>query len=109
MRSSRSPSARLPIPAAAGTLAAFAASGLFAGLVGLILTVTLGHPSHALAGAKLFLVFSCGVAFQLATTRLPASRLLALGTVFMLAGLALLVASVRLSTPNLGLFLLGVR
>ena len=50
-------SARLPVPAAAGTLAAFAASGLFAGLAGLILTVTLGHPSHALAGATLFLVF----------------------------------------------------
>jgi hypothetical protein len=105
--SSRSRSAGLPIPAAAGTLAAFAASGLFAGLVGLILTVTLGHPSHALAGATLFLVFSCGVASQLATTRLPAGRVLALGTMFMLAGLALLVASVRLSTPNLALFLLG--
>src|ERR1700749_3727478 len=45
--------ARLPLPAAAGTLSAFAASGLFAGLVGLILTVTLGHSSHALAGATL--------------------------------------------------------
>jgi MFS family permease len=99
--------ARLPIPAAAGTLAAFAASGLFAGLAGLILTVTLGHSSHALAGATLFLVFSCGVASQLATTGLPASRVLALGTVFMLAGLPLLVASVRISTPNLALFLLG--
>ncbi len=103
----RSRPARLPIPAAAGTLAAFAASGLFAGLAGLILSVTLGHSSHALAGATLFLVFSCGVASQVATTRLPASRVLALGTVLMLAGLALLVVSVRLSTPNLALFLLG--
>ena len=100
-------SARLPVPAAAGTLAAFAASGLFAGLAGLILTVTLGYPSHALAGATLFLVFSCGVVSQLATTRLQASRVLALGTISMLAGLVLLVASVRLSTPNLALFLLG--
>jgi predicted MFS family arabinose efflux permease len=99
--------ARLPVPAAAGTAAAFAASGLFAGLAGLILTVTLGYPSHALAGATLFLVFSCGVVSQLATTRLHASRVLALGTISMLAGLVLLVASVRLSTPNLALFLLG--
>ena len=103
----RAHSARLPVPAAAGTLAAFAASGLFAGLVGLILSVTLGHPSHALAGATLFLVFSCGVASQLATTRLRASRVLALGTIFMLAGLALLVVSVRLSTPNLAMFLVA--
>jgi predicted MFS family arabinose efflux permease len=99
--------ARLPVPAAAGTLAAFAASGLFAGLAGLILTVTLGYPSHALAGATLFLVFSCGVVSQLATTRLQASRVLLLGTISMLAGLLLLVVSVRLSTPNLAFFLLG--
>jgi MFS family permease len=98
-------SVRLPVPAAAGTIAAFAASGLFAGLAGLILTVTLGHPSHALAGATLFLVFSCGVASQLATTRLRASGVL--GTIFMIAGLVLLVVSVRLTTPNLALFLLG--
>jgi MFS family permease len=99
--------ARLPVPAAAGTLAAFAASGLFAGLVGLILSVTLGYPSHTLAGATLFLVFSCGVASQLATTRLQSSRVLALGTILMIAGLVLLVVSVRLSTPSLALFLVG--
>jgi hypothetical protein len=100
-------SARLPVPAAAGTAAAFAASGLFAGLAGLILTVTLGHPSHALAGATLFLVFSFGVVSQLATTRLQASRVLALGTISMLAGLVFLATSVRLSTPNVALFLIG--
>jgi MFS family permease len=38
---------------------------------------------------------------------LQASRVLALGTVSMLAGLALLVVSVRLSTPNLAMFLIG--
>jgi hypothetical protein len=104
---SRSGPARLPVPAAAGTLAAFAASGLFAGLAGLILSVTLGHPSHALAGATLFLVFSCGVVSQLATATWRSSRVLVLGTVSMLAGLVLLVVSVRLSSPNLAPFLLG--
>jgi len=98
---------RLPVPAAACTLAAFAASGLFAGLAGLILAITLGRASHALAGATLFLVFSCGVVSQLATTRLAASRVLALGTIFMLVGLAALVVSVRLSNPSLGLFLVS--
>ena len=100
-------SARLPIPAAAGTMAAFAASGLFAGLAGLILATTLRHPAHALSGATLFLVFASGVASQTATTRLRASRVLALGTISMLAGLVALVVSVRLSTPSLALFLLS--
>ena len=58
------------LPAAAGTMAAFSANGLFAGLAGLILAITLGRPSHALAGATLFLVFSCGVISQLATPKL---------------------------------------
>ena len=60
---------RLPVPAAAGTLAAFSANGLLAGL--------------------------------------PASRVLALGTISMLAGLTLLVVSVRLSTPSLALFVIA--
>jgi MFS family permease len=98
---------RLPVPAAAGTMAAFAASGLFAGLAGLILAITLGRTSHALSGATLFLVFSCGVISQLATPRLAASRVLALGTILMLVGLVFLVVSVRLSSPSLGLFLVS--
>jgi predicted MFS family arabinose efflux permease len=101
------PPARIPIPAAAATLAAFSANGLFAGLSGLFLATTLHRPSHALAGATLFLVFSAGVISQLATARLQASRVLALGTISMLVGLALLVTAVRLSTPSLALFLIG--
>ncbi len=99
--------ARLPVPAAAATLAGFAANGLFAGLSGLFLATTLHHPSHALSGASLFVLFSCGVASQLATAGLRAARVLTLGTVSMLAGLALLVVSVRLSAPSLALFLIG--
>jgi MFS family permease len=106
-RPAGSPRPRLPVPAAAATLSAYSAMGLFAGLSGLFLATTLGHPSHALAGATLFLVFSCGVASQLATTDLPASRVLGLGTVSMLVGLVLLVVSVRLTTPSLALFLVS--
>lgn len=98
---------RLPPAAAAGTLAAFAGNGLFAGLSGLFLATTLHHPSHALAGAALFVVFSCGVVSQLATTGLPAPRVLGLGMISTLAGLVLLVASVRLSAPSLALFLVA--
>jgi MFS family permease len=43
----------------------------------------------------------------MATNRLEASRVLALGTASMLVGLALLATSVRLSTPSLALFLLS--
>lgn len=99
--------ARLPVPAAAGTIAAFAASGLFAGLSGLILATTLHQTSHALSGATLFLVFAAGVAAQLGTSRLTASRVLAFGTISMIVGLVLLVVAVRLSTPSLALFMIG--
>jgi hypothetical protein len=105
---SRSPfSVAIPVPAGAATMAAFAANGLFAGLSGLFLATTLHRPSHALAGATLFVVFSSGVLAQLLTARLPASRVFALGTSSMLAGLVLLVTAVRLSSPSLALFLVG--
>jgi MFS family permease len=105
--SSSSRSAGVLIPGAVATLAAFSANGLFAGLSGLFLATTLHHPSHALSGATLFLVFSSGVMAQLATTRLQPSPILALGAISMLVGLVLLVTAVRLSTPSLPLFLVS--
>jgi Sugar (and other) transporter len=105
--SSSSRSVRLLVPASAATLAAFAANGLFAGLSGLFLAITFHHPSHALAGATLFLVFAAGVASQLATSHLTASRVFVLGTLSMVIGLALLVTAVRLATPSLALFLIS--
>jgi hypothetical protein len=99
--------AGIPAPAAAATIAAFSASGLFAGLSGLFLATTLHRPSHALSGATLFVVFTSGVLSQLATARLRASRVLALGMSSMVVGLVLLVTAVRLSTPSLALFLVG--
>ena len=99
--------AGIPGTAAAATIAAFSATGLFAGLSGIFLATTFDRPSHALAGATLFLVFSSGVVSQLATGKIRASRVLALGVTSMLAGLVLLVTTVRLSTPSLVLFLAG--
>jgi hypothetical protein len=98
---------RLPVAAGAATLAAFAANGLFAGLSGLFLATTFHNPSHALAGVTLFIVFTAGVVSQLATARLTASHVFALGTMSMLAGLVFLVTSVRLSSPSLALFLIS--
>jgi hypothetical protein len=60
-----------------------------------------------LSGTALFLVFASGVVSHLAMGRLQASRVLAVGTISMLAGLALLVVSVRLPTPSLALFLIS--
>jgi MFS family permease len=98
---------RLPVAAGAATLAAFAANGLFAGLSGLFLATTFYNPSHALAGATLFIVFTAGVLSQLATAGLRASHVFALGTLSMLVGLVLLVTAVRLSSPSLALFLVS--
>jgi hypothetical protein len=100
-------SVRIPAPAGAATLAAFAANGLFAGLAGLFLATTFHRTSHALAGVTLFIVFTAGVLSQLATASLRASRVFALGTISMLVGLVFLVISVRLSTPSLTLFLVS--
>jgi predicted MFS family arabinose efflux permease len=99
--------ARLPVAAAVGTLAAFASNGLFAGLSGLLLATTFQHPSHALSGATLFVVFICGVAAQLATVKVSPARTLGLGTASMLLGIVMLVTSVRLSSPSLVLFLMA--
>jgi hypothetical protein len=98
---------RIPVPAGAATLAAFSANGLFAGLSGLFLATVFHRPSHALAGATLFLVFTSGVVSQLATNSLKPARVLAIGTISMLVGLAFLVTSVRISTPSLVLFLIS--
>jgi len=93
--------------AALSAFIVFAAMGLFAGLSGLFLVVALHHPSHALAGATLFAVFSAAVLAQLATITWPPRRALAAGMALMVLGLAGTVAAVWLSTPSLALFILG--
>jgi MFS family permease len=85
----------------------FAAMGLFAGLAGLFLVVSLDHPSHALLGAVLFAVFSAAVVAQLATMTWPRRRLLAAGMAAMLLGLAAVVTAVWLPAPSLALFIIG--
>ncbi len=93
--------------AAISAFIVFAAMGLFAGLSGLFLVVALHHPSHALAGATLFAVFSAGVIAQLATMTWAPRRVLAAGTALMLLGLAVSVTAVWLPAPSLALFILG--
>jgi MFS family permease len=93
--------------AALSAFIVFAGMGLFAGLAGLFLVVSLDHPSHALAGATLFAVFGAGVIAQLVTMSWPRRRLLAAGMAAMLVGLATVVTAVWLSAPSLALFIVG--
>lgn len=93
--------------AALSTFTVFSALGLFSGLSGLFLAVVLDHPSHALAGATLFGVFTAGVVAQLATRTWAVRRELGGGMALMLLGLAITVTAVWLSTPSLALFMIG--
>jgi MFS family permease len=93
--------------AALSAFTVFSAVGLFAGLSGLFLVVALHHPSHGLAGATLFAVFSAAVISQLATMTWSPRRVLGAGTAMMLLGLAVTVTAVWLPAPSLGLFILG--
>jgi hypothetical protein len=52
-------------------------------------------------------VFASGVVSQLVTAKLQAPRVLLIGTFSMLVGLVLLVVSVRISIPNVAMFLIG--
>jgi MFS family permease len=93
--------------AALSAFIVFSAMGLFAGLSGLFLLVALHHPSHALAGATLFAVFSAGVVAQLTTMTWSLRRALVAGMALMLVGLAATVTAVWLPAPSLALFILG--
>jgi MFS family permease len=60
--------------AALSTFVAFAANGLFAGLAGLFLAVTLQHPSLALAGGVVAAMFGAAVAAQFFTVGWSVTR-----------------------------------
>jgi MFS family permease len=107
---------RVAVPAAArrryhaallGAAVSFGVFGLFAGLAGTLLRRTLEHPSLALAGLAVFVVFWSAIAGQVATLTWAPRRTQIFGVALMLAGLAMFVVAVWLPTPSLTLFLLG--
>jgi MFS family permease len=93
--------------AAVGAAMAFAIFGLFTSLAPSFLAGPLHHPSHALAGATAFAVFAAAVVSQSLLTHQTTRTIMAGGIAVMITGMAVLVISVWLSTPSLGLFLLG--
>jgi MFS family permease len=93
--------------AALSTFMAFAANGLFAGLAGLFLAVTLHHPSLALAGGVVCAMFGAGVAAQFLTVAWPFTRDFEAGMAAMVIGVGLAVLAVWLRPPSLPLFIAG--
>ena len=93
--------------AALSAFMAFAAQGLFTGLAGLFLAVTLHHPSRALAGAVLGTMFAAGVIAQILTARWPVTREFEAGMGAMVLGLGAEVVAVWLPAPSLALFIAG--
>jgi MFS family permease len=93
--------------AALSTFVAFAANGLFAGLAGLFLAVTLHHSSLALAGAVVGGMFGAAVAAQFLTVGWSVTRDLQAGMVAMVIGIGLAVLAVWLHSPSLALFIAG--
>jgi MFS family permease len=93
--------------AALSAFVAFAANGLFAGLAGLFLAVTLHHPSRALAGAVVGVMFGAAVAAQFLTVGWPVTRELKAGMGAMVIGIGLAVLAVWLRSPSLALFIAG--
>ena len=93
--------------AALSTFVAFAAIGLFVGLAGLFLAVTLHHPSLALAGAVVGAMFGSGVAAQFLTIGWPVDRELKGGMGAMVIGLGVAVLAVWVRPPSLALFIAG--
>jgi MFS family permease len=107
---------RVAVPAAArsrfyaalsGSFLAFAGLGVLTGLSGTFLAGTLHHPSRALAGAAVFLLFAAGVVIQLTTPTWSIRRSLAFGMGTLLAGIGLVVLAAWLPTPSLAVFLVG--
>jgi MFS family permease len=93
--------------AAAGAAISFATFGLFTSLSPSFLAGTLGHTSHALAGATAFSVFAAGTILQTLISHRPRREALVAGMGLSAGGLVLVVASVWLPHPTLALFLAG--
>src|SRR4051812_11048235 len=93
--------------AALSTFWAFAANGLFAGLAGVFLAGTLHHPSRALAGGVVAVMFGAAVAAQFLTVDWSVTRELAAGMATIVIGIGLAVLAVWLHSPSLALFITG--
>jgi hypothetical protein len=93
------------LAAVTGAFASFAVFGLFTSVAAGFVADTLHHPSRALAGLVVFVVFGAAAAAQSLTTRLPIGARRALGLLAQAAGVVVVVAGMH--AVSLGLFLAG--
>jgi predicted MFS family arabinose efflux permease len=93
------------ITAAGGAITATAIFALFISLAPGFIAGTLHHPSRALAGVILFVVFAAATVTQTASARLAPRRRQYLGAGIEAAGLIILAIAMRY--PDLGTFLVG--
>ncbi|KUN24749.1 MFS transporter [Streptomyces antibioticus] len=91
--------------AAAGAFASFAVFGLFTSVAPGFVAGTLHHPSRALAGAIVFMVFGGAATAQSLTSRLSTTAKGRLGRAAQAVGVVTLVAGMH--TANLAAFLAG--
>jgi MFS family permease len=81
------------IRGAAAGFAGFAVAGVFSSVAPVFLGTILDRPSHALAGALVFILFSASIVGQLAVSRLSDRRALISGCAFLAAGVSLLAVA----------------
>ncbi|MFF2996657.1 MFS transporter [Streptomyces sp. NPDC057950] len=93
------------IAAAVGVFGAFSVFGLFTSLAPAFVAGTLHHPSRALAGLIVFVVFGAAALAQSATPRVKLRTRLSAGLVGEAAGVIVLAAGME--KANLALFLIG--
>jgi len=86
---------------------AFGALGIFTGLAGSLLVEVLHRTSLALAGSTVGAVFGGAVLANFITLTWSRRTVLISGIIANLVGLAMVVTSMWLTTPNLALFLVG--
>lgn len=89
------------VSAATAGFAGFAVTGLFTAISPRLLSETIGIADHAVAGLVVFLLFGASAAAQLVANRFDAGRMLRLGCVGLVVGMALVGLSVATGSMTL--------
>ena len=86
------------IRGAAAGFGSFAVAGVFSSVAPVFLGQILGRPSHALAGAVVFILFTASIVGQLIVSRLSDRRALVSGCVLLVGGVGLLALALGIES-----------
>ncbi|WP_396926290.1 MFS transporter [Mycolicibacterium sp.] len=86
------------ITAALAAFAGFAVTGLFTSVAPSLLTTIIGIGNHALAGVMAGSIFGASAVAQIAGTRIPPQRAVALGCAILTVGMGILVVALHYSS-----------